>query len=494
MTQIIAQSQNLKQLTENIVIFCDNDKKLLSQATSLDNQLDNDISTYLEFAEFSAKTNEITKLNLIKNGKLTNIFVASLGDIEKIEKVDFYKLGLKISNFLKKEKVKIATLIHEDEQNHEKLEDLIKAVLWSSYSFTEWKTAKKDDGLFELFIQSSIKTKTLDETIAKQEQLNESVNLARDLVNRPANIVTPAYLADEAKKLKEFGVKVTILDRKKIVKKGLNLLHSVGKGSANEEHLVIMEYYGAGKGAENYALVGKGITFDTGGYSLKPAQGMKEMKTDMGGAAATIGTIKALATAKTPINVIGVMACAENMVSSTAVKVSDIVKSYNGLTVENMNTDAEGRLVLADAISYTIRNYEIAEVIDIATLTGACMIALGAEYAGLMTPDQEIADCLLDAGKQSHNELWQLPVGEAYAESLKSEVADTSNVGVPFGGSISAAEFIRKFTEGKPWAHLDIAGVASAGKVPGSLSSSGVKGGTGFGVRLLAKYYQNKVN
>lgn len=494
MTQIIAQKQNLKQLTENIIIFCDENKKLLSNATLLDNQLDNSISTYLEFAEFSAKVNETTKFNLIKNNKLVNIFITSIGNTEKLKALNFYELGLKISAYMKKEKVKVASLIHEEEQKCEKLEDLIKAILWHNYSFTEWKTDSKDEGLLELSIQTNNDIELLNETISKNEELNQAVNLARDLVNRPANVVTPEYLAEEAKTLKQYGVKVTVLDRKKIEKLGLNLLHSVGKGSANEEHLVIMEYYGAGKSADNYALVGKGITFDTGGYSLKPSEGMKMMKSDMGGAAATIGTIQALATAKTPINVIGVMACAENMISSKAVKVSDIVKSYNGLTVENMNTDAEGRLVLADAISYTIKNYDIAEVIDIATLTGACMIALGAEYAGVMGHDQEVVDCLIDAGKQSHNELWQLPLGKGFADSLKSDTADTSNLGSAYGGSSSAGEFIYKFVENKPWAHLDIAGVALAGKVPGSsLTTAGIKGATGFGVRLLTKYYENKI-
>lgn len=493
MTQIIAQKQNLKQLAENIIVFCDKNKKLLESATLFDNQLDNDISTYLEFAEFSAKANETTKFSLVKDGKLVNIIIISLGDTDKLEALDFYKLGLKLSAFLNKEKTKVVSLIHESGQNLEKLEDLIKAILWHNYSFTEWKSENKEDGLLELHIQTNEDLKTLNDKISSNEDLNQAVNLARDLVNRPANIVTPEYLAQEAKKLKEFGVKVTVLDEKKIEKLGLNLIHSVGKGSVNKPRLVIMEYYGAGKAAESHALVGKGITFDTGGYSLKPSEAMKAMKSDMGGAAATIGTIKALATAKTPINVIGVMSCAENMVSSNAVKVSDVVKSYNGLTVENLNTDAEGRLVLADAISYVVRNYDVAEVIDIATLTGACMIALGAEYAGVMGKDQEIVDCLVEAGKQSNNEIWQLPMGQAFADSLKSDIADLSNIGSPYGGSISAGEFIYKFAEKKPWAHLDIAGVAFVGKVPGSLSSAGVKGATGFGVRLLTKYYENKV-
>lgn len=493
MTQIIAQEHNLQHLTDNVVVFCDENKKLLDQATLLDNQLDNDISTYLEYTDFSAKTYETTTLNLIKNGKLINICVASLGNTDKLENTDFYQLGLKISSALKKEKIKIASLIHEDNQKNEKLKDLIKAVLWANYSYTEWKSENKDNSLLELSIQTACNADKINEIISKNEILNSGVNLARDLVNRPANIVTPDYLANEAKNLKSIGVKVTVIDEKKIEKLGLNLLLSVGKGSANPPRLVIMEYYGAGKSAENYALVGKGVTFDTGGYCLKPANGMKAMKSDMGGAAATIGTIKALATAKTPINVIGLMACAENMISSTAVKVSDVVKSYNGLTVENMNTDAEGRLVMADAISYAIKNYDIAEVVDIATLTGACMVALGAEYAGVMGRDQEVVDCLLQAGKQSHNPVWQLPMAPAYAESLKSEIADTTNLGDAYGGAISAAEFLYKFVEDKPWAHLDIAGVALAGKIPGSLANSGVKGATGFGVRLLTKYYENKV-
>lgn len=494
MTQIVAQNLNLQQLTDNIIVFCDNNKHLLGNAISLDNQLDSSITSYLEFADFKAKAYESIKLNIIKNNKVINIIIVSLGNIDNINDIDFYDLGLKTNAFLRKEKVKVASLIHEVEQKTQDLEKFAEAILWHNYSFTEWKSKPEENELLELSIQTTKNNvDNLNKKLTELETINTSVILARDLVNRPANIVTPEYLAHEAKALKDLGVKVTVLDKKKIEKLGLNLLLSVGKGSANEPKLVLMEYYGAGKGAENYALVGKGITFDTGGYSIKPSEGMRMMKSDMGGAAATIGTIKALASLKTPINLIGVMACAENMISSNAVKVSDVHKSYNGLTVENNNTDAEGRLVLADGLSYVIKNYDVAEVLDIATLTGACMVALGAEYAGVMGYNQCVVDSLIDAGIESNEKLWQLPTGKAYAGMLKSDTADLSNIGGPYGGSITAAEFLYKFVENKPWAHLDIAGVAFAGKVPGSLATAGVKGGTGFGVRLLTKYYQNKV-
>jgi len=494
MTNIIVQKQNIQKLTDNIIIFCDKNKHLLSNSITLDNELDSAISNHLEFSDFKAKEKECTKISLIDKNKLINIVIVSLGDLEKTTQLDFYDLGLKVSAFLKKEKITLTTLIHELEQSLDNIESFTKAILWHNYSFTEWKTEKQPDNLLELSIQTEeANIDNLTSMINEAETIHKASNFARDLVNRPANIVTPEYLADEAKELKQLGVKVTVLDQKKIEKLGLNLLLSVGKGSANQPQLVIMEYYGIGKSAETHALVGKGITFDTGGYSLKPSEAMRAMKSDMGGAAATIGTIKALATLKTPVNVIGVMACAENMISSKAVKVSDVVKSYNGLTVENNNTDAEGRLVLADAISYVIKNYEVAEVLDIATLTGACMVALGAEYGGVMTYDQEIADALIQAGNQAEEKLWQLPTGKAYSQMLKSDIADLSNIGGPYGGATTAAEFLYKFTEEKPWAHLDIAGVAFAGKVPGSLASSGVKGATGFGVRLLTKYYQNKI-
>lgn len=492
MTQIIAQKQNFTQLTDNIVVFCDQNKQLLNNANSIDNQLDNTISAFLDFADFKAKSMQCIKTNIIKNNKLTNVIIVSLGDLDKLNKLDYYQLGLKISAFLRKEKAKVSSIIHEEEQKFENMVKIAQAIKWHNYSFTEWKSKSDSADLLEVFLQTKHAYDELNKELNSIDTTNEAVKLARDLVNRPANIVTPEYLAEEAKKLKTLGVKVTVLDKKKIEKLGLNLLLSVGKGSANEPKLVIMEYYGAGKGAENYALVGKGITFDTGGYSLKPSDMMKLMKSDMGGAAATLGTIKSLAESKTPINVIGVMACAENMISSTAVKVSDVHKSYNGLTVENNNTDAEGRLVLADGISYVINNYDIAEVIDIATLTGACMVALGAEYAGVMGYDQCVVDSLIQAGLETEEKLWQLPNGKAYAEQLKSDIADLSNIGGPYAGATTASEFLYKFVDDKPWAHLDIAGVAFAGKVPGSLNSAGVKGATGFGVRLLTKYYQNK--
>ncbi|MCP4356119.1 MAG: leucyl aminopeptidase [Proteobacteria bacterium] len=495
MTQLIIQEKNLKELTDNIIIFCDIDKNLLAQAQMLDEELESKISTYLNFAEFSGDQNEITHFNMIDNKGLKNIYIMSLGDTSKLSNKEIYMAGIKLTKRLAADKVRVLSMLNEGTLTLEQTKGLISAMAWNSYEFNEWKTDSKDTKLLEISLQVEKKQiAKFEENFNEVEKLHSAIKLTRDLVNRPGNIVTPEYLAEKATELKSFGVKTEVLNQKKLEKLGLNLLLNVGKGSENEPQLVIMKYLGAGNGAKTHALVGKGITFDTGGYSLKTTPNMKEMKSDMSGAAATLGTIKALAELKAPVNVIGVMACAENMISSKAVKVSDIIKSYNGLTVEVNNTDAEGRLVLADALSYIIKNCKIDEVVDIATLTSACMVALGAEYAGVMGYDQAIIEELKTAGNQTNEPLWQLPMGKEYAEMLKSDHADVSNVSSsPYADSTSAGEFLYKFVEEKPWAHIDMSGVAFAGKISGNYSSNGIKGATGFGVRLMTQYYLNKI-
>jgi leucyl aminopeptidase len=494
MTQIIIQERNPNELTDNIIMFCDKDKNLLSQAQLIDSKLDDKVSTYLQFAEFEAKTNAITHMTIVSENSLKNVYIVCLGDTEKLTAYDLHMGGIKAVNYLSKTKTQIASLIIEDILPLDHSAEFIKAMMYHSYEFNEWKSDAKATKLMELSVQIESKlVKVLEEQISEFKSINDATNLARDLVNRPGNVVTPDYLANEAKELKSLGVKIEILDQKKIEKLGLNLLLAVGKGSENEPMLVTMKYMGAGKGAPVNAIVGKGITFDTGGYSLKaPSTNMREMKSDMAGAATVLGTIKALATLKAPINVIGVMACAENMVSSNAYKVDDVIKSYNGLSVEIGNTDAEGRLVLADALSYTVKNNEITEIIDIATLTMSTVITFATEYAGIMGYNQNLIDNLQIASQKSHEPIWQLPMNKAYANYLKSNIADIKNLGGRYGGTITAGEFLSKFVEDTPWAHIDIASTAYIEQFPGSYANNGIKGATGFGVRLLTQYYLNK--
>ncbi|MCB1909192.1 MAG: leucyl aminopeptidase [Rhodocyclaceae bacterium] len=308
----------------------------------------------------------------------------------------------------------------------------------------------------------------------------EGMALTRDLGNLAGNICTPSYLAGRARKLgKEMKLKVEVLERAAMEKLGMGSLLSVAKGSAEPPKLIVMHYRGAKAKDKPVVLVGKGITFDTGGISLKPGAEMDEMKFDMCGAASVFGTVKAVARMGLPINLIGVVPAAENMPGGRASKPGDVVESMSGQTIEILNTDAEGRLILCDALTY-VERYEPACVVDIATLTGACIIALGKIPSGLLANDDELAGELLAAGQSSGDRAWQLPLWDEYQELLKSNFADMANIGGRYGGAITAAAFLARFTKKYSWAHLDIAGTAWL--------SGDAKGATGRPVPLLSEF------
>ena len=310
--------------------------------------------------------------------------------------------------------------------------------------------------------------------------IGEGVTLARECANRPGNHCTPAFLADEARKLgKSYGLKVQVLERKDVEKLGMGAFLAVAQGSSEPLKFIVAEWRGAGKKDAPIVLVGKGITFDTGGISLKPAAEMDEMKFDMGGAASVLGTLRALAQLKARVNVVGLIVATENMPGGRAVKPGDVVTSMSGQTIEILNTDAEGRLILCDALTYAER-FKPAAVVDIATLTGACVIALGHQRSGLFTPDDALADELQKAGDAGLDPCWRMPVDEEYDEALKSNFADMANVGPRAGGSITAAMFLKRFAGKYRWAHLDIAGTA--------WKSGAAKGGTGRPVPLLTHF------
>ncbi|HEY7773909.1 MAG TPA: leucyl aminopeptidase [Marinagarivorans sp.] len=313
--------------------------------------------------------------------------------------------------------------------------------------------------------------------------LGLGINLTKELGNLPGNICTPSYLAEQAKQLAKSSPKLTtkIVDAAEMKKLGMGSLLSVAAGSDEPPKLIVMEYKGKASKAPN-VIVGKGITFDTGGISLKPGPGMDEMKFDMCGAASVMGTLQALIALDASVHVIGVIAAAENMPNGRATKPGDVVTSMSGRTIEVLNTDAEGRLVLCDALTY-VERFKPKSVVDIATLTGACVIALGNHATGLFANDQALADKLLQAGTETHDRAWQMPLWDEYKKSLKSNFADLANIGGREGGSITAACFLAHFTESYPWAHLDIAGTA--------WNSGGAKGATGRPVPLLVNYLIN---
>jgi len=328
----------------------------------------------------------------------------------------------------------------------------------------------------------------IGEGLARGQAVARGVALARDLANGPGNDVTPAVLGETALELGErFGFKTTVLDKAQLTEQGFGGILAVGQGSANEPRFIVMEHGEKAAGRPTVCLVGKGITFDTGGISIKPAEKMDDMKMDMGGAAAVFGAMQVVGELNLPLHVVGIVCSAENMPSATAYRPGDIIKTLSGKTVEVLNTDAEGRIVLADGLFYAQR-YEPAAIVDLATLTGAVMVALGPHATGMMGTSQELADRLIKAGEASAERVWQLPLWDEYRDAMKSEIADLKNTGGRFGGAITAGGFLAAFVGDYPWAHLDIAGTAWVERPARPYQA---RGATGVGVRLLAELLQS---
>jgi leucyl aminopeptidase len=350
-----------------------------------------------------------------------------------------------------------------------------------SYEFNIYKS-KKEKKLFLVNIIGKKSQLTIKNEL-KFKALEEGIFFARDLVSEPGNILHPDEYAKRLSSLKKYGLKIKIYDDKKLKKLGMNSLLGVGQGSIRGSYLVTMEWNGVKNNSKPLAFVGKGVCFDTGGYSLKPAKFMEDMTYDMAGSATVVGLMKNLALRKAKVNAVGVVGIVENMVSGNAQRPGDIVKSYSGKTIEILNTDAEGRLVLADAITFTERKFKPKFIIDLATLTGAIIVSLGSEYAGLFSNDDKLSKKLLDVGEKVEEKLWRMPLHKNFDKLIESKNADMQNINYVGGaGSITAAQFLQRFILNKTsWAHLDIAGMAFS-KYGGALNSGGA---TGYGVRLL---------
>jgi len=366
---------------------------------------------------------------------------------------------------------------------------LVEVLAGGQYVFDRFKSKKADARPLSRITLLSDKTEQaqVEQAANHAQAITTGMNFARDLGNLPPNVCHPSYIAEQARQLgKDFkGLKVEVLDEKKLRELGAGSFLAVSQGSDQPGCIVVMQYNGGKKGEQPYALVGKGITFDTGGISLKPGLGMDEMKYDMCGAASVLGTFRAALELQLPINLVGVLACAENMPSGGATRPGDIVTTLSGQTVEILNTDAEGRLVLCDALTY-VERFKPRAVIDVATLTGACIVALGSQTSGLMSNDEELARQLLGAGQNADDRAWQLPLFDEYQEQLDSPFADIANIGGPKAGTITAACFLSRFTKAYAWAHLDIAGTAW-------ISGGKEKGATGRPVPLLTQYLLDRV-
>ena len=350
-----------------------------------------------------------------------------------------------------------------------------------SYEFKKYKS-KKETRLITINIVGN-KNKPSVQNQIKFKALEEGTFYARDLVSEPGNVLHPDEYAKRISSLKKDGLKINIYDEKKLKKLGMHALLGVGQGSIRGSYLVTMEWNGAKKNSKPLAFVGKGVCFDTGGYSLKPARFMEDMTYDMAGSATVVGLMKSLALRKAKINAVGVVGLVENMVSGNAQRPGDIVKSYSGKTIEVLNTDAEGRLVLADALTFTEKKFKPKFIVDLATLTGAIIVCLGSEYAGLFSNDDKLSKQIFNAGEKVEEKVWRMPLHKNYDKLMNSKNADMQNINYVGGaGSTTAAQFLQRFILNKtPWAHLDIAGMAFS-KYGGALNS---RGATGFGVRLL---------
>ncbi len=366
----------------------------------------------------------------------------------------------------------------------EQVADIALGMRLRAYRFDAYKTKKDDEDkerdeiAVTLHVAQGAAVKKL---LKARNGLAAGVNLARNLVNEPPNVLFPKEFAKRAEALSKLGVEVEVLDEKQLAKIGMRALLGVGQGSSHESRVVIMRWNGAKGDSQPVAVIGKGVTFDTGGISIKPAAGMEDMKGDMAGAACVVGLMHALAARKAKVNVIGAIGLVENMPDGNAQRPGDIVTSLSGQTIEIINTDAEGRLVLADVLWYVQDKYKPAWMINLATLTGAILVALGKEHAGLFSNDDELSTRLTKAGEETGETVWRLPLGKAYDKMIDSKFADMKNTGGRFAGSITAAQFLQRFVNNVPWAHLDIAGTG----MDSAATDISKSWASGWGVRLL---------
>ncbi|MBO9449377.1 leucyl aminopeptidase [Tropicibacter sp. R16_0] len=365
-------------------------------------------------------------------------------------------------------------------------EEVAMGLTLRAYSFDAHKSAEADPAGAVTIAHT--KHEEVETAYAPLRAVAEGVHMTRDLVNEPANVLTTSEFADRLKEMEAIGLEVEILDEDKLAELGMRTLLSVGQGSDSPSKVVVMQWKGGDKDAAPLALVGKGVVFDTGGISLKPAGGMEDMTMDMGGAGVVAGTMRALALRKAKANVVGLVGLVENMPSGNATRPGDVVKSMKGDTVEIINTDAEGRLVLCDVMWYAQDRFKPAGMIDLATLTGAIIIGLGHENAGVFSNDDALCNAFLKAAGNENEGAWRMPLGQAYDDQLKSRIADMKNVGGRPAGSITAAQFLQRFVkDDTPWIHLDIAGVASVK----ADTDYAPKGATGWGVMALSRLVQD---
>ena len=458
----------------NVVLCFEGQVNICEHISSTNKAL---IEKLMNKKEFTGKKGETLKVEFLEGTQLISMIFVGMGKDDEYT-LDVYREV--IFDVLSKEKGSVL-ISAEDERllDYNVLGEIVSNV---NYNFDTFKEKKAETLEVELFISGE--EKEFSETIF----LGEATDIARDLVDQPANIVNPETLAKKAVELgEEYGFEVEILDEKEIEKLGMNLLLAVGRASITKPRLIVMRYLNEKDSAEKIGLVGKGLTYDTGGLCIKPADSMLEMKSDMAGAASVIGAMCAIAKGKVKKNVVAIVPACENAINENAYRPGDIIKSMNGKTVEIINTDAEGRLALADALTYAVRNEKVTEIVNLATLTGAILVSLGTITTGVFSNSDEKYAMIEKSSKLYGEKVWRMPIFDEYSELLKSTVADIKHTGGRMGGSITAAKFLEVFVEGLPWIHMDIAGTAF---------NSGIKwlkkGATGVGVKTLYSYVKNR--
>ncbi len=478
-----------------LVLFCEEGLKFGSAARKALDPTGDLITRAAAADRFQGKNGSALNLVAPTGLDLSRLVIVGVGKPRDLEPRDFVKLGgIAVGRI--PSSASEATIIADlpgGGIKPDRVADIALGARLRGYAFERYKTKRKEDEERADEVKVTIAVASVaavEKAFAAREAAANGVIIARDLVNEPANVLYPEELARRTGNLKKLGVAVEVLDVKDMKKLGMNALLGVGQGSEHESRTVIMRWNGGKRGAAPVAFVGKGVCFDTGGISIKPAAGMEDMKGDMAGAACVVGLMHALAARKAKVNAVGAIGLVENMPDGRAQRPGDIVTTMSGQTIEIINTDAEGRLVLADVLHYVNKRFKPKFMVDLATLTGAIMVALGQEYAGLFANDDKLAGRLVKAGQETGERVWRMPLGPEYDKMIDSKFADMKNTGGRHGGSITAAQLLQRFVDKTPWAHLDIAGTGM-GAPQTDINKSW---GSGFGVRLLdrlvAEYYE----
>ncbi len=486
-----------KARAQCIIVGVFENHELTESAAQLDRESKGYLKKIIRRGDITGKASQCLVLHDVPNISAPRVLMVGLGAAETLDAARYQNIARTVISRLKglSAKQTLCCLLEvpvSGKDNNWKLMRLIEIFEGGLYRYTDMKGTQPENGespeSMDFLVTDKTEAQSIAQTIIHARALADGINIARDLGNTPGNICTPTYLADKAKALAKQYASITtkVVEEKEMEKLGMGAFMSVTQGSDQPGKLIIITHKGGKANDAPHVIVGKGITFDTGGISLKPGLGMHEMIYDMCGAASVFGTMCAIAEQKLPINVICVIAAAENMPSGRASRPGDIVKTMSGQTVEILNTDAEGRLVLCDALTY-VDQFNPATVIDVATLTGACVIALGSHASAMYANDEGVAADLVNAGEESQDRVWRMPLWEDYQSQLNSAFADMANIGGREAGSITAACFLARYTKKYRWAHLDIAGTAYRGNGP-------TKGSTGRPVTLLWQYLNNIAN